>query len=481
MTIRELAREHVARELWGFAPGREVKPVHFANKFFRALCGQTGSPSLIHAATALRRPGRQHIPAGDFVREHPAHFERTEQVTVEDRVEEVRAALDLVFDQDKGVYPSNRTYSFTLTHYAFTSPDPSDQGTGRFLAQVLAATENGQAVEVMRSVLQDPSDPMTRLALPLLPDEPLGPSPGPDVLVGRLVERSVLLQHLQQAFERLVRHAETLEKTALLQRAVTLGAFGLVAHVLNATDEAAGGDLTPLLLCAPQPHTDVREASRASVNRALKNIHRAFEQQLARWLTNRSQADEDEMGYRRLMKDWLDTDGLGRRDAKKAEEAQVQFEKDFPLELAGAEDAFSAFLRAAVPAAFIVIGTNSPERFALALGRLCGLFFPRAQGRGEKYALPAANFYDMLVPALLEPGQEVSSNEFWELARAQFGLLCGANPYSDAERLTRRGIRLASEPSLEENAVGVATELQHLGHARRYADGFTLIRAAHEV
>ncbi len=481
MTIREIAREHVAKELWGFAPGREVKPVHFANKFFGALCGQSGSPgALAHTATAKRRPGRSHLASVDLRHEEAGRFEVTSETHAEERLDSLRAALDLVFDQDKAVYPSERTYSFTLTHYALTSPDPSDQGTGKFLAAVLATDPDPRAVDALREALGRRDDPITRLVAPLLPEEAtLGNRPEPDERSRRIADRSAVLQNVRAAFTRLAAHAEGLEKTAFLERAVTLGVFGIVAHVLNATDEASAGDLAPLLLCAPQPADDVREASRAALDRAVKNIPRAFEQRLGQLLRDRAEDALDSDGYRALMADWLSTDGLGDRDAKKVREARALFDQDFPLELAGAADPFAAFLRAAVPAAFNVLGANTPDRFVLALGRLGGLFFPRAAGRGDKYTLPAAGFYDMLVSALLDPGEEVPAGEFWDRARDRFGLLCGADPYADADRLASRNIRLVSEPSLADNAAAVAEELALLGHARRYADGFTLVRAAH--
>lgn len=481
MTLKDIAQKHVAKELWGFAPGREVKPVHFANKFFGALCGQSGSPGEVaHMATAKRRPGRSHLASVDFRHDKAGLFEVTSDAHAEERLDSLRAALDLVFDQDKAVYPSDRTYSFTLTHYALTSPDPSDQGTGKFLAAVLADDPDTRAVDALREALSRRDDPITRLVAPLLPEiTTLGDRLEPDEKVRGIVSRSAVLQNTRAAFTRLAAHAEGLEKTAFLERAVTLGVFGIVSHVLNATDEASAGDIAPLLLCASQPADDVREASRAALDRAVKNISRAFEQRLEQLLRDRAEDALDADGYRVLMSDWLRTDDLSHRDAKKFQEASALFEQDFPLELAGVTDPFSAFLRAAVPAAFSVLGANTPDRFVLALGRLGGLVFPRAAGRGDKYTLPAAGFYDMLVSALLDPGEEVPASEFWDRARSRFGLLCGANPYVDADRLASRNIRLVSEPSLARNAAAVAEELALLGHARRYADGFTLVRAAH--
>jgi hypothetical protein len=480
--IKELAQDHVARPLWGFVPGREVKPVHFANRFFRALCAQEGKPSLVHAATGLSRPGNKHMPSEVLLTEHPDCFEGASHSRAIERVDELRTVLDLVLNQDRAVYPSTTSYSFTLTHRNLTSPDPSDQGTGRFLAGILAATPGGVSVETLRQALDDRSDPITQLATPLLPSGPMGPAPEkPDQesVTAKLLAVSSTLSHLQVAFEQLAQHNERLEKTEFLRRAVTLGAFGLVLHVLNSTERARTGKLIPLLVCAEHHMSDVREASRASIHNGLRQIDRAFEEELARLLHQRGEAGRDEMYYRTLMDNWLDTSGLNARVAAKAESARKRFDNDFRLELAGSADPFDAFLRAAVPAAFAVIGANSPERFVLALGRLCGLLFPRAQGRGDKYVMPAAPFYDTLVAALLAPGEEIAADEFWARARERFGLLAGADPYGDASCLAESGIRLASERSLAANAAALASELEEVGHARRYADGFTLVRVAH--
>src|SRR5690606_30339283 len=99
-----------------------------------------------------------------------------------------------------------------------------------------------------------------------------------------------------------------------------------------------------------------------------------------------SEDNLDADGYRALMDDWLDeSDVNSDKQKRKLREARALFEQDFPLELAGAADPFSAFLRAAVPAAFNVVGARTPDRFVLALGKLGGLFYPRAQGRGDRY------------------------------------------------------------------------------------------------
>ncbi len=83
----------------------------------------------------------------------------------------------------------------------------------------------------------------------------------------------------------------------------------------------------------------------------------------------------------------------------------------------------------------------------------------------------------MLVVALLEPEEIVPLDEFWRRAYTCFGVMCGARSYDDAASLADWRVRQVPVTHLKENAQKILDELQRMGHARRFADGVTLIQA----
>ena len=83
----------------------------------------------------------------------------------------------------------------------------------------------------------------------------------------------------------------------------------------------------------------------------------------------------------------------------------------------------------------------------------------------------------MLVTALLEPGEEITAEKFWERAWLRFGLLCGARATRDADLLHAYGIRQAAPMRLAQNARSLLEVLVRMGHAQEYADDVAVVRA----
>ena len=249
MTLEELAKR-VATETWGFVPNRSVKPVHFANGFFRSLSGRVGNPVLLHRAAGGYLKGKARTSTEALRADIAERLDTTHGTPSIERLKTLRSALDLVLGQDRALFPSEKAYSFTLTHWRHSSSDASDQRTGRFLAGVLAQSGHTEVIEVLRNVLDRDDDAIYQLTAPLLDPREMGP--GVDVepdeanRLAKLVGRSEPLRATAQAIVCLAEYAPYLEKSAFLHRLVTLCGFGLYHHVVNATAEAqAGSTSTP--------------------------------------------------------------------------------------------------------------------------------------------------------------------------------------------------------------------------------------------
>ena len=474
-TLEEISK-NLAEKRWGFVPDREVKLIHFVNGFFRELSGRSGSPDLLHQAAAKFKAGKSRTTNEQFIQDARDHLDLSGQREDPEDVKDVRMALDLMLSQDKAVFPSG-PYSFTATHWLHTSSDPSDRQTGRFMAQVLSSGSQGtEIVKSLRRLLDQPDD-LYRLTAPLLDEKEMGspPTPPDNGLVQSLTKQGRPLRLIQQAAERIANHAQEMEKTAALLRIATMGSFGVYLHMVNATREALEEDRrAPLLLCNKPPSRSMREASRRTFTRARRRLKFAFEEELADELERRGEDDLEENEYKTLMRGWLIQADQSEEDRAEAEAMMDQFLQSFSAEREGTDDVFQAFVRAATPACLEAMGPNRPAACAIRLSTHGGLLGP-FRGRGEKYYRPAPQFLDMLVAALLEPGEAIPATEFWKKAWQTFGILSGARSRHDADQLRNWGIRQVSTDALTENADALHDHLTRLGHAQTYADGMTLI------
>jgi hypothetical protein len=480
VTIEELAKK-VATEVWGFIPNRSVKPVHFANGFFRALSGRVGNPVLLHRAAGGYLRGNARHSTEALREDMTDRLDTTHGTPTVERLKVLRSALDLVLGQDRALFPSEKAYSFTLTHWRHSSSDASDQRTGRFLAGVLTLDTDTAVIDTLRSVLDRADDAIYQLTAPLLDTREMGPGVDLDAdeteRLAALVSRSAPLRATAKAIECLTEYAPHLEKSAFLHRLVTLGGFALYHHVVNATSEAQTGRRAPMLLCAPEPSAEVLEASRATYLRAKQRIAHAFEEGLTAKLHERGEDTLDAAELEALLHGWLLQPGMSDTARRRAEKLESQFRQEFAAERVGTDSVSQAFVRAAVSVCFAEIGVDSPERFATFIGTHIGLIGP-FRGPGEKYYRPLPQFLDALVGALLRPDErELPIEEFWLRAWERFGILSGARAQHDAAQLNTWGVRQASINRLTANAVSLNAELARLGYARTFADGATLIQA----
>lgn len=459
--------QKVAEDTWGFVPNRQVKPVHMANGLFRELMQQRGSPGLLQKAAGGFLSGRTKITTEQLRQDLLDHVIASGGDGEIDfnRLEGLRAALDVVLNQDRAFF-GNGPFTPTLTHHLQVTGDPSDRGTGRFLAHVLLGG-SPKMVKALSKVLQDETDDVFLLTAPLLKERDAGLLPDPDPNISNLVSRSPILKSVQQAFDTLALHADRLDKTSFLQRTVTLACFALHLHLVNASGKRDAWN--PLLLCAPDPSSEIREASRATLRRAMQEVVRAFEEGVVREYKKSGEDDKDGDGYKTMFRQYVEVDKTaGRRRFE-------QFCQDFDVESAAAEDPFHAFARAFTQSAFADLGSSAPIDFTKDIGRLAGLVFPRGAGRGDKYYCPAPQFIDALVPSLIEPDDTLTVDDFWHLAWERFGLVSGTLANQDATRLRAWGIPSLSAQHLQENGQRLLNEMVKVGYARVYADGMAIV------
>jgi hypothetical protein len=469
--------EIVAKATWGFVPSRNIKPIHLANGMFRTLAGPIEPDlGLLKRVVATMR-GKTQKSATDII--EIADFRAATELPLSTAVAEIavtqlRKALDVVLNQD-GAFYEGSTSTPTLSHWHHLTNDPSDNKAGYLLAQVLLSAPINTAAQVIRKALSQSNDAVYRLTAPLLGNqqEELPAFPVPDSDIQQKAQDSCVLKNLQEGFTILAEYGQYLDKTALLQRTVTLAGFGLLLYLFNGNSDSC----QPLLLCASSHPMAVREASRHTLALARRRLRSVFGDSLRQELKRRKDDKLSEEEYRDWASTWLPAEFFT------ADQIQ-RYALEFEQELLAGETPFEAAVRALTGPAIAIIGKTktgkesvTPEGCSKYLGSRIGLQWPRKHGRGERYLLPIGAIYDALVTSLLHHKEVVQAEVFWELAFKRFGLICGALPEVDGERLARLGIRNVTSAQLAANARGIIEDLTRLGYARTYADDVTLISA----
>src|SRR5437773_846212 len=97
-----------------YSPKIEIKPVHLANGFFRAVCGQYADAEYQHQALYIKKYLNTDID------------------------EQIREVLNSTLTADGSVYGSAHTSSYTLSHVSHITGDNHDRRTGEWLLTILA-------------------------------------------------------------------------------------------------------------------------------------------------------------------------------------------------------------------------------------------------------------------------------------------------------------------------------------------------------
>lgn len=474
----------IGKNVWGFNPNREVKPVHFANGFYRSVCGSHNNIQLIQKAAHGYIKGGSSVSNKQLLSDIRNTYSTDEEGEHEllEKVGNLRSALDLLLTQDKGLY-ANFSSSATLSHFLLTSNDPSDIGTGKFLTEVLANNEDKTVIQALREVLKDERDNLYLLTSPLLDRKELGSEPFVSDTINKIMRDSPHLYRMQKAFFNFTKYRNRLEKTVYLQRTVTLGCFAIFLHLTNRNSDLTSVEergFSPIFLSSTEPTREIREVSRASFARGRQKIELGYEIGLTKELDNRWGSNLSKEEYIEIIKELLPEIDTNLPQMNQDTQIWFRFIEDFEGNLLGTNNVTDAFTKAFVRTAFSFYTKSSkkdnPETACAFIGRNIGLVYPREGGPGDKYYLPGPRFLDTLVVSLLDPTEEISIEEFWDRAWETFGIVSGVRGMKDIQRLSKWGIRQVSPKQASQNAKKITSELLRMGYVTEYADDIAMIR-----
>ncbi len=428
----------VFERVLGFRPATgAIKVVHLMNDLAQTLLG--GAP--VHEGDFLCRVLRPHHPeegnTEEALRADPDfgdRFTRAYPATLGPRrVRALREAAALVLNFDGGLYkPGTKMASALATHSGLLGAE----GFRRFrLGAYIARVLSPEGKRRIAALLSDAQDPITRAFRPLLYE---------DTFVETREEREVAITPydaaLGERLSTLLQHP--LSKPTLL-RSFALGAsMGLGLKILG----AGRPEGRPMLLALAAQEGGaklLREEAVQAFKRGVEALDKRFSEEL-------------------LLHPLVD-------------EAFWRAEKgEATVELAGSVERARERLLAALRAR----GDDKPtiywpDRFAVYLGRHIGCVHPKKDqaGWGVHFAL-TPELVEVLILMMVPPGSVARPwASLWRDVRDQLGIVVGASPTADAQRLRSVGVQHVSVEELQKNNEALLRQAVRRDVARRLPDG----------
>jgi hypothetical protein len=483
----------ICDEDFGMQPDNfSIKPVHLANGLARALTGETNDTTAL--AQTLRRwvrdqragVDRESHPTEQILERYPAAF-RDGTETEHERVNTLRALARDVLGADDAVFQQADKSSYTLANRRFVSPDPSDNRSGLFVAELLRAGGGGDAEALLLEHLDDDTDPYSTIAGPLLKlassNEVSAHSTLENAALAGLLAiggtngrlQSPILSSLRESFDRLARF-ERREGSKLnsLRRMVLFGCFVVHVHMTSRWSEVeVGAPRPPILLdMFDGSRLPLRDASRATLRAAGEVLERLL---ILRLRERLGQLSEESVS--RL----LDNAQALKKEQQSLQEA-YETQRSDPQVTPG-EALVQAYLN-------VAFAGKQPLNFLTELGRRAGYLTPWAnQGRGgrtKKRYGASAEFLETLVAATVEPDELLDFGEFLDRLRDSFGVLAGRAQDDDAVHTCDLDGQLwttttsIAEEDLRMNVEALRVAVLDTGYGREYADGQTVIASTPE-
>ncbi len=504
-------------EEFGFLPtNSSMKPVHVANGLFRRIAGVTTDfRPLGEVLRQYKLKGNKTLFEGNpneaILTKYGSRFtDGYGNAPSDEKMTAFRSLAKETLGADGAAFDTGQS-SFTLSHRRMITTDISDNGSGDFLAAILLAgadQRQAQGGDLIRSLLDEETDPWTTLGWPMLDvgDEREATLAGAaQVRADRVVDLlaidaggyfgSPTLRELRARYDQLAEYEAAYgAKLTTLRRLVLFGCFAIHVHMIRRCgDVIDGGPRPPILLdLFDGRRQSLREASAATLQGGFRAVEQLV---LHRIRAHVEAASGDRIG------EFLD--GLPETTVVKEirNEFDIQHVGVDPLEAltetywkvgysrigptagrdaTGDEGDFTEAESKRVPR------QGLPWRALLALGRRSGYLLPyddRGRGGKEHKRYGAnAEFAELLVAATVAPGDPLDFDDFLDRLRDSFGIVVGRRVDFDTIRRNdlRQGAALQRSVSVNENdlrlnLLAFKNLIIDIGFAKSYADGRTVV------
>jgi hypothetical protein len=503
LDFRKIFFEDIVIRSLGYNPRIEIKPVHLANGFFRAICGGYSNNEVLHMAiypkeyTALV-PDRKTdlLPYGRKLKSRFPDYSPDQQAALRflNGQEDKRAMLNALLGADKALYRLVQTSSYSLSHASHITTDNHDRDTGLWLQTILSQGDSHPAFDLLLELLMqgsmDRNDELSLITLPLdntsalcqLTDKYQAPTNA--ILNNAGLFDDPIIQTIRSSFDALTANDEKIArkngKLDTLRHFVTLGCFSVFFHLANAGRTES---LIPIIFRFTRGLTTLTQASVRSYQLMLRSIDEYLYQEVLKTLNQLDESKlfgswDDDTAIERHIRETIDWHQMKTPSSRGREEDKIKKlqQKCLNFYHSYRGDTASISPREALAHAITYILSDvlssTPQDVARGLGTRVGLL-SQCSGRRSKTYDPHPDFLEVLVRSSIPPGETWTLHKLAAHWANSYGILCGVLG-DENQRLNSLGVYVDQGEWLD-NMNSMAELLELSGYARRYADGVVLI------
>lgn len=483
--LREYGNQ-VLNEFIQYRPiASSIKPVHVANGLFRLISGESYTVDALNEWVVRWRQGKEVNPASEVRHKYSNAFD--EDGFDDDEINTLRFYLNIIFNADNAAYPSaNHTVLTISSKTQVRGGVALEAGLHNFLYRLLITEVNGSSsscIKLIKDLLENEDDDFSRIAAPLT--KFANKKSHEHAAFTDLPDLSGVEFRLRASFDMLAKNEkDSGNKLLTLERLILFGCFAIINHlsskILDLSNEYSATDRVPMLLDADGELNSVKYASEETLAAAKLHIESFFEKGLEKILLDEKY---DTFTHEQMLEriNDLRLEESSRRTSNREEEEEKR--KSYRALYLGyyeqLKDPFQAFIKASRFKLFADEYDTDPSSFITSFGGRIALLAPRAQGGKRKRYSPDPLILEILILTILEPGRNVTLSELGDELWDRYGIIFGANPETDLEKLTACRVTqntpgdLAGD--LAKNAEKIADIYISMGYGKRYADGVTVI------
>ena len=261
MNVKDLFGVISTNECFGYSPSSSsTKPAHIANGWFRRLIGAAYDPVLLNETMMHWVASKEANPSEVLLADHADTFDAFATEARQQDFVNFRADIRALLSPYGGAANrGNERSSYNITAKEHLTKDHADNSVGAFLYHLISTLQAGERspiAEMLVGILNDGSDEVSTLTLPLtraVPQSPVNLASYAAPAVFRKTKdefASVCLRNLRHGFDQLAGYEHTHGGgVEALRRAVAFGVFSVMLHLVNRSKELRKEKgLTPMLL-----------------------------------------------------------------------------------------------------------------------------------------------------------------------------------------------------------------------------------------
>jgi len=479
MVVIDDLKKKIEREYVGFSPSTaSIKPVHIANGMFRTILGQTVSTKVLNRfVISQTQKGVKKGHELDAV--YKILLDNNQIDAKEIRKEDIkplRPLLKKIVGADSAVFTEGME-SYTAGFSGFATKDRIGQDGGELVAEWLQSC-NSDLFEIIKKSLEDSSDTISTLCIPLLDvtnvtafTPPYNRTPFlknsrlksyKQLWDGMLLAANTLSKHLDRHPNKLLR----------LRFAVLFSCFVIIRHLTSLEArfvKGAGKYIPPFLLSFDYRSSNgsVARASLQTYARACQSVARfyawAFSAQLLNLVDEEELSNTDPPIYATKQKK--------SPQSKKNIKEQMEAAEIWSLAVKRAEERDGNGSIVYGEAIYDMMATQQegdPIKYLRKLGLLSGLTYPPNQ-TSQRF-VPKQDMLEVLILGLIEPGESIDMLALQERLYDRYRIIIGGRQ-EDEKILMDNGIYQVDANAMHQNRELFSAHLGRLDFARLLADG----------